>query len=83
MLAINRPKGVAPEVSLWKMQSKRSTPDYTQGRYHQKSKTGVSVALQKELMFSIISLPSIHVVKYAWWSMFSHHFIKLLKRVIN
>ena len=60
MLAAKRSAGVAPEVNLRnslhagnKAHKRGIHPgSETQGRRHQKSKTGVSVAPQKGLMFS-------------------------------
>ena len=60
MLAVKRSAGVAPEVNLrnllcaGKIARKPGIhPGFgTQGRHHQKSKTGVSVAPQKGLKFS-------------------------------
>ena len=58
MLATKRSEGVAPEVNLRNLfyvgdeECKVRDPRWleTQGRHHQKSKTELSVALQKGLM---------------------------------
>ena len=57
MLAAKRSAGVAPEVNLRNHEAHKQGihPGYeTQGRPHQKSKTGVSDAPQKRLMSSKI-----------------------------